>query len=464
MRHLFARPLRCAGTYIWTKPWPSLSFRVKNICGYSSLAWRSIPDSDPLRILFCGTDKFSAIALAHLYEYAQTSSSANIKSIDVVTKSSKRTGRGLKLLTAPPIKAVAEEFGLKVHQINTFTGWEPPEYQVPGTEHEFERCNLIIAVSFGLLIPPRILGSAKYGGLNVHPSLLPDLRGPAPIEWAILNGYKTTGVSVQTLHPTKFDQGIVLGQRTVLMKKLGSAGGRDVVKGGRRDSGPLTWNVAPEQATAPGLREIIAPIGARMLVNTIKDRLYIPPYQSVVSEDTVSKTTLRHASKITTDMRATSLLDDIGERILRRNRAIGPLHSFATNEKGTHRINFSQDIRAEDSHDLPPKSGAEKARKAAEKVPKGVPYVITEPKEILGESKKALFVNTLRKPPTTMRRMVIPTITVAGGNTGPAAGAAARSKLFAPATEYGDYKLYVFHHPLSAQEIAKVEAAPTDVT
>jgi methionyl-tRNA formyltransferase len=55
------------------------------------------------------------------------------------------------------------ELDLNVHQIDTFTGWTPPE-----------SFNMVVAVSFGLLVPPRILKAAKYGGLNVHPSMLPE--------------------------------------------------------------------------------------------------------------------------------------------------------------------------------------------------------------------------------------------------------------------------------------------------
>lgn len=101
-----------------------------------------------------------------------------------------------------PIKHVAvDELKLETHVIDSFTGWTPPI-----------AINLIVAVSFGLFVPPRILNLAKYGGLNVHPSLLPDLRGPAPIEHALLRNRTHTGVSVQTLDPHHFDQGIILAQ------------------------------------------------------------------------------------------------------------------------------------------------------------------------------------------------------------------------------------------------------------
>jgi len=67
---------------------------------------------------------------------------------------------------AVPIKDMATELNLPTHEIATFTGWTPPVY---GNES----MSLVIAVSFGLLVPTRILNLATYGGLNVHPSLLP---------------------------------------------------------------------------------------------------------------------------------------------------------------------------------------------------------------------------------------------------------------------------------------------------
>jgi len=66
-----------------------------------------------------------------------------------------------------PIKQVATALGLPIHQIDTFTGWQPPS-------PNGKPFNLIVAVSFGLLIPARIINAARYGGLNVHPSMLPE--------------------------------------------------------------------------------------------------------------------------------------------------------------------------------------------------------------------------------------------------------------------------------------------------
>lgn len=86
-----------------------------------------------------------------------------------------------------PCKSVAEELGLRVHQRETFTKWEASYacnmsmiwkiewacanlecFQLP------EGINLIVVVSFGLFVPPRIIRASKYGGLNVHPSFLPE--------------------------------------------------------------------------------------------------------------------------------------------------------------------------------------------------------------------------------------------------------------------------------------------------
>lgn len=146
-----------------------------------------------------------------------------------------------------PIKQIAAaELNLPTHAIDTFTGWTPPL-----------SINLIIAVSFGLFVPPRILHHAKYGGLNVHPSLLPDLRGPAPIEHAILKSRKSTGVSIQTLHPQHFDQGTILAQTP--------PPGIEIRSG----------------MTAIALETQLAKTGAQMLLDVLKTHKYVPPLEDV---------------------------------------------------------------------------------------------------------------------------------------------------------------------------------------
>ena len=145
-----------------------------------------------------------------------------------------------------PISKVATELNLKTHEIDTFTGWAPPN-----------PIDLVIAVSFGLFVPPRILNLATYGGLNVHPSLLPDLRGPAPIQHALLKGRKYTGVSIQTLHPKHFDQGIILAQTLAPGIKI------------------------PSDATVASLVTSLGDKGAEMLVEVLKSRTFVPPLKDI---------------------------------------------------------------------------------------------------------------------------------------------------------------------------------------
>ncbi|CAH6722269.1 hypothetical protein CLIB1444_08S05644 [[Candida] jaroonii] len=77
-----------------------------------------------------------------------------------------------------------------------------------------EHCkfDLAVAVSYGALIPSQFLSKLPFGGLNVHPSLLPRYSGASPIQYALMNDDSETGVTVQTLHPTKFDRGDILLQ------------------------------------------------------------------------------------------------------------------------------------------------------------------------------------------------------------------------------------------------------------
>lgn len=147
-------------------------------------------------------------------------------------------------MQAVPIQKAAAELQLNTHVIDTFTGWTPPT-----------PVNIIIAVSFGLFVPPRILNLARYGGLNVHPSLLPDLRGPAPIHHALLKGRRFTGVSIQTLHPEHFDKGMILAQTP--------APGIEV---------------APE-TTPLELIGTLAKAGANMLADTLRSRAFVPPLE-----------------------------------------------------------------------------------------------------------------------------------------------------------------------------------------
>ncbi|KAG8632152.1 hypothetical protein KVT40_001292 [Elsinoe batatas] len=251
------------------------------------------PKIPPLKILFCGSDEFSIYSL---YALCKLPSSV-VESIDVVCKTGARVGRGLKDIRHPLIKDAAEQVQLPVHQISTFTSWTPPK-----------PIDLVIAVSFGLLVPPRILSLATYGGLNVHPSFLPDLYGPAPIHWAMLHGDKYSGVTLQTLHPTKFDQG-------------------DIVDQTPRPGLELAYSVDRKTNKAAIFRNVdrLGLAGAEML----KENLESGAFLTRRIESTVEGEA-RHARKINKEDRHIKIHEWTAEELLLRDSVLGLLWDKST--------------------------------------------------------------------------------------------------------------------------------------
>jgi methionyl-tRNA formyltransferase len=172
-----------------------------------------------------------------------------------------------------PLKKFAKTLGLPIHQTENFT--ELDRSKLPDV-------NLVIAVSFGLLIPARIINLAQFGGLNVHASLLPEyagpqtplspsnspsLRGGAPIHHALLLNRPYTGVSVQTLHPTKFDHGVIIDQTA------------------------LPGIPVPPDVTTLDLEAVLSAEGARLLQGVVKSRAFVQPAPIVHSKDTIQAIT-----------------------------------------------------------------------------------------------------------------------------------------------------------------------------
>lgn len=358
-----------------------------------------------LRVLFCGSDEFSICSLEALHKYAQTDGS-KVRSIEVATRTDKRTGRGLKNITAPPIKNVAHQLGLRVHQFDTFRDWNLPTQ----VEASSTYINMIVAVSFGLLVPPRILKACRFGGLNVHPSMLPDLKGSAPVEHTIINGYNYTGITVQTLHPSKFDEGQIVLQTP--------------------PPGIAVPN--PDQITADELKNILAPIGADMLIQTIDKSLYLGDLKSPTpSED------LKHASKITTESRHVDFRKLDASCILRFNRALSRLWIRAPSAEDSQReirLILGQALRLAQPRDLqglPPEviAGLET----------GLPFAVARRSENIKHTNAPLLVKTLDSS-----MLLIPDMLVSGMKIGPAAAKAAKADLFEAPLRYGEYELYRF--------------------
>lgn len=160
-----------------------------------------------LNIVFMGTPDFSVPVLEGLIE--------NYQVVLVVTQPDKEVGRH-RVLTAPPVKKKAEEFGIPVFQPVKIK----EDYQMILDLHP----DLIVTCAYGQIIPDAVLECATYGAINVHASLLPKLRGGAPIHHAILDHYPKTGVTIMYM-VSKMDAGDILSQEeTVIMKEdtLGS--------------------------------------------------------------------------------------------------------------------------------------------------------------------------------------------------------------------------------------------------
>ncbi|KAH9808837.1 methionyl-tRNA formyltransferase, mitochondrial-like [Teratosphaeria destructans] len=242
---------------------------------------------DPLGILFCGADDFSIYSLKALFETKQHSSNGKIASIDIVCRPGKRVGRGMKQIRNPPIQAVAKDLGLPLHELDTFTGWRPPGH-----------VNLVVAVSFGLLVPSRILNGAQYGGLNIHPSLLPELRGSAPIQHALLQRKTKTGVSLQTMHPMKFDHGTILDQ--------------------------VVAEVKPESNYSELVHQL-GPMGAQMLARGIDHGIFVEPLEEVKNDIEPS-----YAPKLTAAERQIDWQMWTSDELLVRDRVLGKLSDFTT--------------------------------------------------------------------------------------------------------------------------------------
>src|SRR5512135_3452412 len=139
-----------------------------------------------------GTPSFAVPTLAALAQ-------AGHEVVLVVTQPDKPKGRGMKL-APPPVKEKALELGLSVFQ--------PERVKMPEAVEMLAGMapDAMVVAAFGQILPKTVLDIPKLGCFNVHASLLPKYRGAAPINWAIINGEETTGVTIM-----KMDAGMDTG-------------------------------------------------------------------------------------------------------------------------------------------------------------------------------------------------------------------------------------------------------------
>ncbi|KAK9237416.1 formyl transferase [Lipomyces kononenkoae] len=253
----------------------------------------------PFRMLFFGSDQFSMACLDELVTYKRQAQEAFDVDLHVAVRKPKRAGRNLKQLREVPLAVLARDYGLPLHEAEETEDFK--NLQALGFD-------LAVAVSYGKLIPSFFIQSTTLGGINVHPSFLPRHSGPAPIQWAIYHKDPTTGVTIQTLHPSGFDKGKIL-----------------------RYSGPVPISDTDSYET---LLSRLCVAASNMLRDFLKDVVQIDhepdDFWTAFEPLPVRKYTYSHAPKIDPDMRRVRWNDETADRVETTYRAFGgPLWTFA---------------------------------------------------------------------------------------------------------------------------------------
>lgn len=162
-----------------------------------------------MRIVFMGTPDFAAASLQKLID-------EHYEIVAVFTQPDKPRDRG-HALHFSPVKQLALEAGLPVYQPETLRDGAAAELL------QALRPDVIVAVAYGKLLPKEILTLPPLGCINVHGSLLPKYRGSAPIQWAVLNGDRVTGVSTMYLSEA-MDAGDVIFTRETEIGEFETSG------------------------------------------------------------------------------------------------------------------------------------------------------------------------------------------------------------------------------------------------
>ena len=153
-----------------------------------------------MKIVFMGTPQAAVPTLSRIIADGHQVTS-------VWTQPDRPSGRGQKL-AASPVKEFALEHNIEVIQ--------PTKIRIPETIERFksERADLAVVVAYGRILPADYLTAFPYGAINVHFSLLPKLRGAAPVNWSIVNGDHSTGVTTMMMDEGLDTGDILLQQET----------------------------------------------------------------------------------------------------------------------------------------------------------------------------------------------------------------------------------------------------------
>ena len=181
-----------------------------------------------MRIIYMGTPEFAAIALSAIVKEHEV--------VAVVTQPDKPQGRNRKLVPTP-VKVKAQEYEIPVYQPEKVR-----EAEMVETLRSYKPDAIVVA-AYGQILPESILSIPPYGCINIHASLLPKYRGAAPIQWAVINGDRVSGVTTM-----RMDEGIDTG---------------DIIE-------QAEYELAPDE-TGGSLFDHLAEVGADLCVHTMAE-------------------------------------------------------------------------------------------------------------------------------------------------------------------------------------------------
>lgn len=161
-----------------------------------------------MKVVFMGTPEFALPTLRYLIQ------NEDVKA--VFTQPDKPKGRKA-VLTAPPVKEIALLHNIPVYQPHTLKDGEAQKI-IEGYSPD-----LLVVIAYGKILPQSILSIPPLGAINIHASLLPKLRGAAPIQWSIINGDKKTGITTMQMD-AGLDTGDILVQEECIIGENETSG------------------------------------------------------------------------------------------------------------------------------------------------------------------------------------------------------------------------------------------------
>lgn len=224
-----------------------------------------------MRVVFMGTPDISATCLRRLVE-------EKFDVIGVYTKPDMPKNRGMKLVMSET-KTYAISQGLPVYQ--------PASFRDDTVVEELRSLapDVVAVVAYGKILPQRVLDIPKYGCINIHASILPKLRGSGPVQWAILNGEKETGVTAMYM-AAEMDAGDIIEIRKTpiepyenaqsLLGRLAGIGAEllcDTLRAVQAGTVTRTPQDASEATFAPMLTKALCPIDWTMTMRRITDQV-----------------------------------------------------------------------------------------------------------------------------------------------------------------------------------------------